>query len=442
MKNVKSFGADPNGKELCTKAVQQAIDECYKEGGGAIIFEKGHFLLSTVFLRSNVTVIIKKDAVILGTDNFNDYLPDEEVDYPLFQDASHSFFNCSMFVGKNCSNISIIGEGKIDMQSIWDVENKRDMAHRGAKCIALKECLNVEIGGICIDNATDLAVYFAGCRNVLVHDLKMRVYIDGISPDNSEDVLIRDCDIETGDDGIVFKSSYTLNRLGKCRNISVKNCKIKSRCNAIKFGTETNGGFEQITVEDIEIYDTRITGISIESVDGAIVDGIRISNVCMKNTPTPLFIHLGKRMRGPKGLSVGEIKNILIENVKAEGPYVPAEIIPWNYQTFIDNDLLQQPFFNTCNVCGLAGKPLKNVTFNNFSFILEGGATEYPTVVPEEGLPYPEVYAYGRVLPACGIYFRHVDGLTLNNVRVRTYKEDARENFVFDSVCNLEVYND
>ena len=172
----------------------------------------------------------------------------------------------------------------------------------------------------------------------------MRVYIDGISPDNSKNVRIHDCDMETGDDGIVFKSSYTLNRLDICKDIHVWNCKVKSRCNAIKFGTETNGGFENILIENIDIRETRIAGISIESVDGAIVDGITIRNITMRNVNAPIFVHIGKRMRGPAGREVGKIKNVLLENITAEGPYEEYEIMPWNYFSYKDNDTLQKPW--------------------------------------------------------------------------------------------------
>ena len=169
-------------------------------------------------------------------------------------------------------------------------------------------------------------------------------YIDGISPDNSKNVRIHDCDVETGDDGIVFKSSYTLNRLDICKDIHVWNCKVKSRCNALKFGTETNGGFENILIENIDIRETRITGISIESVDGAIVDGVTIRNVKMTNVNAPIFVHIGKRMRGPQGRAVGKIKNITLENITAEGPYEEYEIMPWNYFSYKANDNLQKPW--------------------------------------------------------------------------------------------------
>ena len=456
--NVTEYGAIADGKTLCTAALQRAIDECNAAGGGMVLFPAGTYVLSTVFMKSNVHIHIEKGALILGAPSFYDYAPQEKIDYPLYQDASHSYFDCSMFVAKGCENIAIYGEGAIDMRSIWDEDNVRDIVHRGPKCIALKECVNVEVSGLKIDNVTDLAVYFAGCENVDVHHLTMRVYIDGVSPDNSKNVRIHDCDIEAGDDGIVFKTSYTLNRLGACENIRVWNCRLKSRCSAIKFGTETNGGFYDINIENIDIRETRITGIAIESVDGAIVDGISIKNVHMKNVGAPLFIHVGKRMRGPEGREVGEIRNVTLENIVAEGPYEPYEIIAWNYNSYVAGDTLQKPWemgvfgysssqvFDenaawqiTSNVCGLEGKPLKNITLKNVCLHLDGGVQEFDPNVPEDPKPYPEVNTYGRFLPARGVFFRHIDGLVLDNVKVTFNKPDVREDFVFDRVKNLQI---
>jgi len=344
------------------------------------------------------------------------------------------------------------------MRSVWDEDGVRGEAikHRGAKCIALKNCKNVEISNLGIYNATDLAVYFAGCENVDIYGLKMRVYIDGVSPDNSKNVNIYDCEVEAGDDAIVFKSSYTLNRLDICKDIHVRNCKLKSRCCAVKFGTETNGGFENIWIENIEIRDTRISGIVIESVDGAVIDGITIRNVKMRNVNAPIFVHIGKRMRGPAGREVGKIKNVLLENITAEGPYEPYEIIAWNYFSYKAKDFYQDPkvfgiaegfdgtkpaddWQMTSNICGLKESPLENIVLRNVHLKLDGGVQEYKKEVPEESQDYPEVFVYGRILPAKGIYFRHIDGLTLDNVTVETYREDVRKDFVFDDVRVLLI---
>lgn len=458
--NVKDYGAIADGKTLNSAAVQAAVDACSASGGGTVLFDNGDFVLSTVFMKSNVTVEIAEGARILGSLDFYAYAQQEKIDYPIYQDASHTYFDLSMFVARNCENIAFKGKGKIDMRSVWDEDGVRgkEIKHRGPKCIALKECKNVEVSGLTIDNVTDLGVYFAGCENVDIHGINLRGYIDGISPDNSKHVKIYDCDVETGDDGIVFKSSYTLNRLDICKDIHVWDCRIKSRCNAIKFGTETNGGFEDILIENIKIRDTRITGIAVESVDGAIVDGVTIRNVEMKNVNAPLFVHIGSRMRGPAGREIGQINNLTLENITAEGPYEPYEIIAWNYFSYKANDFYQYPWIfgvaesfddtksgntaesdwqMTSNVCGLQGYPLRNITLRNIRFKLDGGVKDYKREVPEEAQDYPEVYVYGRILPAKGIYFRHIEGLTVENVEIDTYRADVREPLVFDDVKNL-----
>ena len=447
--NVLDFGAKADGITLNSAAVQNAIDACSENGGGTVLFSDGDYVLSTVFLKNNVRVVIDASARILGALEFDDYCFHEEIDYPAYQDQSHTYFNCSMFVGINCENIAITGEGEIDMRSVWDEENKRDIVHRGPKCIALKECKNVEISGIGIFHATDLAVYFAGCENVDIHGLRMIVYIDGISPDNSKNVKIYDCDIEAGDDSIVFKSSYTLNRIDYCENIRVWNCRIRSRCNAIKFGTETNGGFYNIDIRDIDIRDVRITALCVESVDGAIVDGIHFENIRIRNAGTAFFVHVGKRMRGPEGRAVGCIRNVSFENIEADGPYVPFSIIPCYYWLYKDRDYIQYHWdFEskhktgtqcTSNVCGLEESPLENISFKNIKLKVQGGITGWNPVVPDIAPPYPEVFVYGKVLPAKGIFFRHAKGVTIENFEVTSYKEDGREDFVFEKVENLNV---
>ena len=171
----------------------------------------------------------------------------------------------------------------------------------------------------------------------------------------------------------------------------------------------------------------------------------------MQNVNAPIFVHIGKRMRGPAGREVGKIKNITLENITAEGPYEPYKIMAWNYFSYKENDFYQDPkvfgmaesfdgtveteeWQMTSNVCGLKESLLENILLRNVHLKLYGGVKEYKKEVSEEAQDYPEVYVYGRVLPAKGIYFRYIDGLTLENVSVSTYHEDSRENFVFDNV--------
>ncbi len=452
--NVLKYGIVPNTDELLTKKIQELIDNSSKDGL-ELYFPKGKYILSTLFLKNNICINLAKGAYLYGSASFDDFAPLEKVDFPLYQDISHSYFNCSLFVAKNSKNITFKGHGTIDMQSIWDENNKNNNVHRGAKVITLVECKNVLIENLSIKHATDLAVYFVSSENVTIRNLNMNVYIDGISPDNSKHVLIENCKVIAGDDAIVFKSSYNLNRLDECRNITVRDCHLISRCNAIKFGTESNGGFKDIILKNIHIKNTRMAGIAIESVDGAIIDNIKIDNISMQNVNAPFFIHLGQRMRGPNNLSIGSISNIKISNVTSKGPYVNYKTIPWNYISYKNNmdrqchwnfwstepikptkEMKKQPWQFTSNICGLPGKYLKNISLENINIELVGGVKkgQYDENVKDDFNGYPEIFVYGWTLPSSGLFFRHVESLNLKNINFDIKKKDDRKPIIFEDV--------
>ena len=144
-----------------------------------------------------------------------------------------------------------------------------------------------------------------------------------------------------------------------------------------------------------------------------------------------------------------------MENITAEGPYEEYEIVPWNYSSYKRGDIRQNPktfgiaesfdgrnqtdeWQMTSKICGLREYPLQNITLRNIHLKLDGGGVEYNRNVPEDAQDYPEVYVYGRILPAKGIYFRHIEGLTLEDVTVETYRADQREDFVFEQVSALK----
>ena len=118
--NVKDFGAVSDGMTSDTASVQSAVDACAKSGGGIVLFPKGKYVLATVFLKSGVHIEFEEGTVILGDLDFYAYAQQEKIDYPIYQDASHTYFDLSMFVGRNCDDIAITGKAIIDMRSVWD----------------------------------------------------------------------------------------------------------------------------------------------------------------------------------------------------------------------------------------------------------------------------------------------------------------------------------
>lgn len=325
MFNIKSFGAVGDGIALDSPALQRAIDAAYDAGGGTVYIPEGKYLCGTMHLKSNVHIWLDKGATILGSKNNEDFDPYEtNPANAVFQDRSHSYFHHSLFHADNANDIAITGYGKIDMQSAWedleftefgDGEEKGVKWCRGAKVIAFKECVNVVIRDLVIRNVTDLAVYVAGCENVTISGLNIFTHVDGISPDSCKNVTISDCIVDSGDDAIVPKCSYTLGRFKAMENLTISNCTCRSSASAIKFGTESNSAYINTTVTGCTIYDTGMEGLFIMTSDGARVEGLTISNIAMKNVAQPIAILVTDRARGPVGTPVGEIRNISISNV-------------------------------------------------------------------------------------------------------------------------------
>ncbi|MBR2930673.1 MAG: right-handed parallel beta-helix repeat-containing protein [Clostridia bacterium] len=453
MFNIKDYGAVGDGSTLDSHAIQIAIDAAGGAGGGTVYIPEGKYLCGTMHMRSNVHVWLDKGATILGSKDHTDFDPYEDnPSNALYQDRSHSYFHHSLFHADGANDIAITGYGKIDMQSAWedleftefgDGEEKGVKWCRGAKAIAFKECTNVVIRDLVIRHVTDLAVYVAGCENVTISGLNIFTHVDGISPDSCKNVTISDCIVDSGDDAIVPKCSYTLGRFKAMENLTISNCTCRSSASAIKFGTESNSAYINTTVTGCTVYDTGLEGIFIMTSDGARVEGLSISNVTLKNVAQPIAIIVTDRARGPEGTKVGSISNVAISNVIITGPYWDevVETMAQNSADYYSNSLtkpfIPMPIF----ISGLEDSVIRNLSLSNVIFDAPGGGREEDrsVFIPEVRTEYPMVLSYASVAPAYGMYARFVDGLRLYNVAFSTVKPDAREPIVLERVTGYKM---
>lgn len=454
MYNVKDFGAVGNGISVDSVAIQRAIDYCETIGGGTVYIPEGKYLCGTVHLKSNVHVFLDHGATVLGSKNPDDFDPyEEDAANTEFQDRSHSYFHHSLFHADSAEDIALTGFGRIDMQSAWEDltffefgsgENRGQRWCRGAKAIAFKECKNVVIRDLCVRNVTDLAVYLAGCENVTVSGLNIATHVDGISPDCCKNVVISDCIVDAGDDAIVPKCSYTLGRFQAMENLTIASCVIRSSASAIKFGTESNSAYLNTTVTGCTIYDTRLEGLMIMTTDGALVEGLSVSNITMKNVAQPLLIMVGDRARGPKGTKIGEIRNVALSNIVVTGPYTETvvETMAQNSADYYKEDLTKKMIPLPFIISGQEDSVIKNVSLSNVIFSAPGGGRredgerEMKNVREE----YPMSLAFGEVAPVYGMFARCVDKLRLYNVDFSTVREDGREAIRLDRVTGfLEI---
>ena len=432
MINLRDF-IDKTAK-LDTDAFQKAIDLGSERGGESIYVPFGTYTLSTVVLKDNTNIVFEDGVKINSAPNLSDFNADEEIPYKLYQDLSHSKYTCAMFYANNVKNVSIKGQATINMLSIWDPEDKRsafgDGYHRGAKVFSLRKVEGLRIYDVKILNATDISILMGGCKDVIISKIFVNSHIDGISPDGCEDVVISDCIIKTGDDALVIKASYFDNCKRDCQRITISNCVISSRANAIKFGTESVGDFKYINITNCVILNTQHSGIAIESADGANIFGINISNISMCNVANPLFIYLSERLRGPEGTKMGTISDINISNVFADVNEERFKSID-SWFPFIKEG---SDYGTNCSYTSIimstnAENKVKNVNLHNVSVRVLGGQkiTESYFPTPQD---YPESSKF--VLPCYGLYSANTEGLKLENVSFKAEKPDERPAMVLN----------
>ena len=411
--NVLDFGANPGGKTLATEAFQKAIDQCSAAGGGTVIVPSGIFLTHTVFLKSGVELHLQKGAVIRG-------------------DTDPTAFKGGVISADNIENAAITGPGVIDGQG-----DKKHFPTDGPRHhdLLLFRCKNIKVSDITLINPPSWTFRIRECDGVAVRGVTVYSYTnqnnDGIDIE-AKNVTISDCVIDSEDDGICLKSD---NPKFVVENVTITNCIVGSDCNAIKFGTSSQGGFKNITISNCAIRWPQVAakipprtslkgcefdaiaeaGLALEIVDGGFMDQVTISNISMTGIQTPIFIRLGKR----KG--AGTLKNVLISNVTAT-----------------DETMLNS------SITGVPGSYVENVVIRDVIFNSKGTGTllEANAAVPEKVTAYPQTnLVFGYSVPAYGMYVRHVRNLVLEDFKFNLRHPDARPAVMLDDCHNVRLTN-
>jgi polygalacturonase len=448
--NILSFGAVPDGKTLNTKAIQAAINLAHKEGGGRVIIPAGRFLSGSIVLRSNVELHLLKQAVLLGSVNPDDYLKMNRWKALVMADSANniSISGKGVLDGQGAQLAltidSLFYAGKID-SSDYELNEKRPTCHLRPQIIEFLNCNNIRVTGVTIKNAACWVQTYELCRNLIIDNIKVESDAywnnDGIDISNCKNVQITHSSINSSDDGICLKSYCKNPKIESeyCDSIYISDCTVRSSASAIKLGTPSCGGFKNITIENIKIFDTFRSAIALELVDDGVMENIMINNITAKNTGNAIFIRLGDRR---KQEPVGQIKNITIKNVKVKVPFERAD-----YAYEIRGPEL--PYFHNIfpsSITGIPEQPIENIHLENIEIIYPGGGNPaYANMplwrlkdVPEMKDKYPEFSMFGE-LPAWGMYVRHVKGLTLKNIKIKIEKRDYRPALVFDDVKNLSI---
>src|ERR1700690_2050432 len=348
---VTAFGAKGDGHTLDSPAINRAIEAAAADGGGTVSFPAGTYLCYSIHLKSNVALHLAPGATILAADPPTDLSPDlaspaarlaydlaeSNAPWESFQDFGHNHWHNSLIWGEGLENVSITGPGLIWGKGLsrgWGAGPIAEHPGVGNKAIALKNCRNVLLRDFSILHGGHFGILAPGVDNLPIDNLKIDTNRDGMDIDCCRNVRVSNCSVNSPwDDGICLKSSFALGYARATEMVTISDCVVSgsfeegtlldatykrfapdengktkaNRTGRIKFGTESNGGFKNITITNC-VFDG-CWGLALETVDGGLLEDVTITNITMRDLAgAPIFLRLGARMRGPAGVPVGALR--------------------------------------------------------------------------------------------------------------------------------------
>lgn len=337
--NVLQYGAAGDGKTNDAFAIQHAIDDCAKSGGGTVVLQSGFvFYSDSVRLKSNVDLHIQKGAVLKATSNIDGYIrPNKLINDPKTALIGNPVTGKPSFVfiyGFEADNCTISGEGTIDANGHAFVQRKDQYYVTGEfyprpTVIYIEKSNHITFKDFVVKDAPFWTLHPAGCDDVLIDRIRILNDLDvansdGIDPDHCSNVRILGCHVTCADDCICLKTSKGNSEYGPTENVIIDGCTLVSTSAAIKIGTEGVGDFRNIIVSNCTISRSN-RGLSIQIRDGGNVENVSYSNIVIETrrfcpdwwgTAEPITITSFNRDENTKS---GKVKNIRFFNITAKG---------------------------------------------------------------------------------------------------------------------------
>ncbi|MCW3089975.1 MAG: glycoside hydrolase family 28 [Ferruginibacter sp.] len=313
---ITDFGAVQGDKEKISLAIATAIETANAAGGGVVVIPAGEWLTKTIHFKSNVALHLDKDAVLLFSEDPNDYLPAVRSSWEGIECYNYS----PLIYALGCHNIAITGEGEIKAKmDVWEKWFARPSAHMASikrlynwawKYVPVKErdmvndtshlrpqfiqfnrSENILLEGITITNSPFWTIHSYLSKNVVIRNVKVYAHghnNDGVDPEMTQNMLIENCIFDQGDDAIAIKSGrnpegWRLKTPSK--NIVIRNCTVKNGHQLVAIGSELSGGIENVFADSCTV-----------------IDGAKLNHL--------LFIKTNERMGG-------YVKNIYASNLSA-----------------------------------------------------------------------------------------------------------------------------
>ena len=432
-----------------TARFQCEIDEVAANGGGRVVVPAGRHVVGQIDLRSNVELHLEKGAVLEGKVGMENY----RVTTLPFSEGTWSAVVSAIGV----TNVAITGEGEIfGNGTAWPQPesyggNQEGLRPRG---VFFADCRDVRLSDFTLRDSACWGVVLKCCDGVDIRRLRIDSHAnannDGIDVE-ARNVVIADCDIDCGDDAVCLKSN---NPYFAVENVLVTNVTARSHCNALKLGTASHGTMRNILFVDCRTEAPRrdhrdrrfgrnrwwyvnadrqkshpgvgagepsgLSSIAVENVDGGVVENVTFRRIAANGCCAPIFVRGGTRRGRPCGTPPSDrriFRGILLEDIEGASLSHIAS-----------------------SITGVEGCRVKGVTLRNVKIVCRGGgdtAAERTRPVPEVAGGYPDAHMFGCILPAYGLFVRHVDDLAIENTTFALAPDttDSRDAVVLDDVC-------
>ena len=434
--NVKDFGAKGNGKTNDRDAIDRAIDYVNSKGGGTVIVEGGTFLSTTIHFKSNVTLLIKRNAQIKAA-KFGFDIPTNTKGHTFdnsckgtgntLQDFGHTSYKNALFYGRGLKNIGIKGEGKFDWKTGKSPDGSKKLhveckglvsgnCHKkgeGDKGICFVESENIRIENLVWDGGGHFVLWIKDCDNVIIRNGWFDGERDGFNIGDCRDVLVEYCYVQGFDDALCLKSGYSNKKLLSCERNVFQHCIAISDCFALKFGaTESFGGFNDIRYSDIDIYESGKGAIGFMCFNGADAKNVLFEDIRIHSkVNVPVVFEQGSSSKHPdpkrKGVP-GTFENITLRNITGKN---------------FDNKAW--PLI----INGNSRKKIVNLTIENMTIKLSGGGSKNNNHNPSRA----SWSGNGRNYPSAGLYVRNAKRMNLRNLNFDFDHHDSRDIVVIEN---------
>jgi len=403
---LNRFGAKGDGRTDCTAAFRRAIDQCARAGGGRVVVPEGAYLTGAIHLKSNVNLEIADGATIKFSQNPKDYVP---VVFSRWEGVE--LFNYSPFIyAFGQQNIAITGKGRLDGQSDnehwwpwngrpaygWKEGMNQQRPDRNAlftmaeKGVAVSErvfgeghylrpqfiqpyrCQNVLIDGVTIQNSPMWEIHPVLCRNVIVQNVTIKSHgpnNDGCDPESCTDVLIKNCDFDTGDDCIAIKSGRNADgrRLkAPTENIIVQECRMKDGHGGITVGSEISGGVRNLFAENCRLDSQNLDHalrVKNNAMRGGLLESLHFRNIEVGQVAHAVITIDFNYEEGAKGSFTPVVRDYTVEGLRSSRSKYALDVQGLATAPVMNLRLTNCTFDNVAD--GNIVKNVRDATFDN-----------------------------------------------------------------------------